>query len=101
MNKLTKAIAYESKKQGYGVGVTLFCPGPVKTNFGKRDGIADGMGAVTAEVAAKKAVEGMLKGRQVVFSDNKTRLLVYLSKIIPERILTAFVYKQQLKKRFQ
>ena len=101
VHKLTRAIAYESKKKRYGVKITLFCPGPVKTNFGKRDNISDGVGAITAEAAAKKAVDGMLKGRAVVYSDFKTRLLVCLSKIIPEFILTAFVYDQQLKKKSQ
>lgn len=99
VNSLTKAIAFESSKRRYGVDITLFCPGPVKTNFGKREGISDGAGAITAEEAAKKAVDGMLKGKKVVFPNVSTKLLTFLSKIVPESILTGIVYKQQIKKR--
>lgn len=98
VSRLTSALAYESKKNGYGVGVTLFCPGPVKTDFGKKYGIKDGKGAISSSVAAKKAVEGMLNGKTVVFPNLYTRMLVVLSRLLPESILSNIVYKQQLKK---
>ena len=98
VHRLTRALSRESQRNGYGVKLTLFCPGPVKTNFGKKDGISDGTGAITAELAAKKAVDGMLNGKEVVFPDFKTKLLVVGSKFLPEKLLSCFVYRQQLKK---
>lgn len=98
VHRLTRALSRESERCGYGVKLTLFCPGPVKTGFGKKDGISDGVGAITAELAAAKAVNGMLKGKEVVFPNLTTKLLVCLSKLIPEKLLSKFVYRQQLKK---
>lgn len=98
VHRLTRALSRESERCGYGVKLTLFCPGPVKTQFGKTDGIADGSGAITAELAALKAVNGMLKGKEVVFPDLKTRFLVCISRVVPEKLMSRLVYRQQLKK---
>ncbi len=98
VHRLTRALSREAERCGYGVKLTLFCPGPVITNFGKEDGIAVGKGAVTAEFVARKAVDGMLKGKEIVFSDFLTGVLVFLSRILPEKTMSRLVYKQQLKK---
>lgn len=93
---LSEAIAYETRKTG--VSISVFCPGPVATEFGKRDGISDGRGALTPEFAARRAVEGALKGKRLVFPDFKTRALVFFSRFIPREILLKIVAKEQLKK---
>lgn len=98
VTRLTRAVQTELKRNPTGVTVTLFCPGPVKTAFGKKDGISDGSGAITAAVAAKKAVDGMLKGKEIVFPNFLTKLSVLGSKILPECITARFVYKIQIKK---
>ena len=98
VKRLTDALWVESKKRKEGVTVTLFCPGPVKTDFGKRDGIADGAGAVTPQLAVRRAVDAVLCGKRVAFPNFSTRALVLLSKLLPECLMAKFVYKQQLKK---
>lgn len=99
VHRLTRALSFESRKNKYGVNITLFCPGPVDTTFGKADEIKSGIGAITPRIAAKRAVDAMFKGREVAYSNFKTRLLVYSSKLIPEKILTSIVYKQQVNKQ--
>ena len=98
VKRLTDAIYSESHRCGYGVTLTLFCPGPVKTDFGKRDGIADGAGAVTAELVARRAVEAVMRGKRVAFPNFQTRALVFMSRFLPESLMAKIVYKQQLKK---
>ena len=98
VKRLTDAISAESKRCGYGVTITLFCPGPVKTDFGKKDGISDGVGAITPEFAARRAVEAVMCGKRIAFPNFSTRALIWLSRLLPERFLAKFVYKQQLKK---
>lgn len=99
VHRLTRAISFESRKNKYGVNVTLFCPGPVNTTFGMSDKIKSGLGAVLPKIAAERAIDALFKGREVAYSDFKTRLLVYMSKLIPEWILTKIVYKQQVNKQ--
>jgi len=99
VHRLTRAISSECKKHSKNITVTLFCPGPVKTDFGKADGIKDGKGAISPEFAAKKALDGLFKGKEVVFPNFTTRFLVFLSKVLPEKVTTEIVYKEQLKKK--
>lgn len=93
---LTDAISYEVRKTG--VSVSVFCPGPVKTEFGSADGIKDGKGAISPRCAAVSAVEGALRGKRIIFPDAKTRALVFFSRFMPRKILMKIVAKQQLKK---
>lgn len=93
---LSEAISYEVRNTG--VCVSVLCTGPVATEFGKRDGIADGRGALTPEFTARRAVEGALKGKRIIFPDFKTRALIFFSRFIPRRILLKIVAKEQLKK---
>ena len=94
---LSEAISWENRKKG--VSLSVFCPGPVATDFGKADGITDGRGAISAELAAKKAIDGALKGKRIIYPDLKTRALVVFSKFAPRRLLLKIVEKQQLNKR--
>jgi len=94
---LSEAVAWETRKKG--VGVSVFCPGPVKTEFGKLDGISDGRGAISAELAAKRAVDGALRGKRIIYPVLKTRALVLSSRLLPRKLLLKIVEKQQANKR--
>jgi len=94
---LSEAVAWETRKKG--VGVSVFCPGPVTTEFGKLDGISDGRGAISAELAAKRAVDGALRGKRIIYPVLKTRALVLSSRLLPRKLLLKIVEKQQANKR--
>lgn len=93
---LTEAVSYECRKTG--VRVCTFCPGPVKTEFGKTDAISDGRGAISAEFAARKAVLGALQGKRIIYPNFSTRALVFFSRFLPRTLLLKIVANQQLKK---
>ncbi len=94
--RLSRAVAHEVRKTG--VIVSCFCPGPVDTDFGKQDGISCGRGAISAEKAALRAVEGLERGKKIIFPDLKTKLLVFVSRFIPDSILLRIVEREQKKK---
>ncbi|MBR5459661.1 MAG: SDR family oxidoreductase [Clostridia bacterium] len=93
---LSEAISYELRKSG--VTASVFCPGPVKTEFGLADGISHGIGAISPELAARKAVDGVLKGKRIIYPNLQTRMLVFASRFIPREALLKIVAKQQAKK---
>ena len=94
---LSEAVAWETRKKG--VSVSVFCPGPVATEFGKADGISDGRGVISAEFAARRAVDGALKGKRIIYPDFKTRALVFSSRLLPRTLILKIVEKQQANKR--
>lgn len=93
---LSEAIAWETRNKG--VSVSVFCPGPVVTEFGKADGILDGRGAISAKLAAKRAVDGALRAKSIIYPDFKTRALCFASRLFPRKLLLKIVEKQQINK---
>lgn len=87
--------------RGTGVTATTLCPGPVHTGFGERAGFSkeDAEAAlpavmwVTAEDVAKKAVEGMVKGRLVVIPGKVNRVAAALSQVTPRSLLLPILVK--------
>lgn len=93
---LSEAISYELRKSG--VTVSVFCPGPVSTEFGLADGISDGKGAISSKLASKRAVDGALKGKRIIYPNFQTCLLVFASRFLLRKFLLKIVEKQQAKK---
>ncbi|MEO6605598.1 MAG: SDR family oxidoreductase [Aeromicrobium sp.] len=95
----TQSLAGELR--GTGVTATTLCPGPVHTGFGERAGFSkeDAEAAlpavmwVTAEDVAKKAVEGMAKGRLVVIPGKVNRVAAALSQVTPRSLLLPILAK--------
>ena len=93
---LSEAVSQEVGNKD--VTVSVFCPGPVKTEFGYRDGLSDGRGAISPEFAARRAVDGALSGKRIIYPNLQTWTLVFFSRFIPRRMLLKIIEKQQLKK---
>lgn len=79
---LSMAIAYELKKMGSGVHISIFCPGPVKTNFSKRAHVHFKINSITSCEASKCAVEGMFQEKTVIIPCNM-KFLKCLMKVAP------------------
>ncbi len=93
--KLSSAVREELRRKNVPVSITVFCPGPVKTEFGDVSGCNDGKGAMTPEEAAKKAIRGMLKGKRIVVPTFLTKCTHLIAKILPESISVRMVYNIQ------
>jgi hypothetical protein len=98
----TEAIAEELS--GSKTTVTCLCPGPVKTNFQKRAGIADsnllhGPLLVEVQEVARIAYDGMKKGKRVVIPGWKNRAVVESLRLSPRRVTPKVVRRLHEKKQ--
>ncbi len=90
---LSEALYKELKP--YGVTVSSLCPGATATQFAKSAGRVDAGFAMSAEFVAKKAFEGLQKGKKVIIPGIQNKLLIK----VPRSIAAYFVarYQQKLK----
>lgn len=80
---LTAAAAAEVKKKKKNVGVSVFCPGPVNTDFNNRAGVKFSIKPISSSFAAQKAIEGMFERKTVIFPRKRDRLYAVVSRIAP------------------
>ena len=98
--RLSEAIGAELKKRKSNVGISVFCPGPVDTEFNKVADVKFALPGITARRAAEKAVSGMFKKKRVITCPGTVGFLRFLSKITPDAVAEHFVYKMQAKKEW-
>ena len=96
--RLSLAIAQELKKTKSKVRISIFCPGPVNTNFNNRAGVVFSVKPISADFAAKYAIDNALSGRTVIIPTLKMKLGVLGAKLAPEKILSSVTYTIQKKK---
>lgn len=96
--RLSLAIAQELKKTKSKVRISIFCPGPVDTNFNNRAGVVFSVKPISADCAAKYAIDNALSGRTVIIPTFKMKLGVLGAKLAPEKILSSVTYTIQKKK---
>lgn len=96
--RLSLAIAQELKKTKSKVRISIFCPGPVDTNFNNRAGAVFSVKPISADFAAKYAIDNALSGRTVIIPTFKMKLGVLGAKLAPEKILSSVTYTIQKKK---
>jgi short-subunit dehydrogenase len=84
---------------GTGVSLTALCPGPVSTEFADIAGVADleaglpGFLSQTAEEVARAGVQGMVRGKRVVFTGLPHRLVAQAGRFTPRSALLPIVNK--------
>ena len=96
---LTLGIIRELKKDKSKVKVSLFCPGPVKTNFNKVANVKFNIESISSEYASIYAIDNMFKDKGIIVPPNMklTKLLV---KIVPYNIVTlinSYVQERKIK----
>ena len=96
--RLSLAIAKELKKTKSKVRISIFCPGPVDTNFNNRAGVVFSVKPISADFAAKYAIDNALSGRTVIIPTFKMKLGVLGAKLASEKILSSVTYTIQKKK---
>ena len=92
---LTKGIYEELRHDKSKVKVSCLCPGPTKTNFLPTAGVKFNTKLATAEYVAKYAINKMFKGKLVIIPTLKIKSVMFLSKIVPHKIIARFTYKIQ------
>lgn len=92
---LTRGIYEELRRDKSKVKITCLCPGPTKTNFLPTAGVRFNTKLATAEYVAKYAINNMFKGKLVIIPTLKIKTVMFLSKIVPHKLIARFTYKIQ------
>lgn len=83
---LSLAIYEELKKDKSKVKMSIFCPGPVDTNFNNVANVKFNIGALSSEYASKVAIEGMFQNKLLIIPYNM-KVNHLLTKIAPTKIV--------------
>lgn len=97
--RLSEAIYEELRRRKSHVHISVFCPGPVRTEFDKVAGVKFSLtGFITSEFAAKYAVDGALRGKMLIVPF-KMRLVKFAMRLVPEKLMLRVAYHVQHKKQ--
>ena len=83
---LSLAIYEELKKDNSKVKISVFCPGPVNTNFNNVANVKFNIAPLSSEYASKIAIEGMFQNKLIIVPNNM-KLNHLLTKIAPTKIV--------------
>lgn len=84
--------------KGSGVTVSAFCPGSVATEFNNVAKTTSSSKPISAEYAVKYALKQMFKGKALIIPTFKMKMAFFMSKLMPENLLTEFSYSVQKKR---
>ena len=94
---LTWARSLAEELRESGVTVSCVCPGPVPTGFQDRAGFDPGRRSrpltLSAERVARIALDGTLRGRELVIPGWRNRLVAGLARLVPWRWLAPLVHR--------
>ncbi|MDY3929614.1 MAG: SDR family oxidoreductase [Clostridia bacterium] len=97
--RLSEAVAEEIAKSKSNVHLSVLCPGPVDTEFNSVANVRFGVSSITAEYAAKYALNKMFKNKTVIVPSLLIKCTRLLSKLSPDNISAKIVYKIQKAKK--
>ena len=90
------AISEELKKANSKVKISVFCPGPVDTNFNNVANVKFKIKSITSEYAARYAIDNMFKNKVLIIPTNM-QLMQKLIKISPTNLVLKMVGNSQEK----
>lgn len=96
--RLSEAVDEELKRRNKNVRVSVLCPGPVKTEFDSVANVSFSLKGVDSRYVASYALKKMFAGKRVIIPGFTVKLLVFLSRFVPEGILSKITYHIQKKK---
>lgn len=97
---LTESIYEELRRKKSGVKISVLCPGPVNTNFSKRANVK-GLKGLNPEYVAEYTIKEMFNNKLVIIPTFKMRLVVFLNRLLPRRLLLKISYSVQKRKKIK
>ncbi len=97
---LTLAIYEELKRDKSNVKISLFCPGPVNTNFNNVANCHFNIKALDSKYASKYAIDNMFKNKLLIIPYNM-KLIRILTKIAPIKLvlyINSFIQRRKINK---
>jgi len=95
---LTEAINEELRRENSNVYIGVLCPGPVDTNFNKIAGVEFNLKSMTSSAVAKYAIDKMFKRKMLIIPGIKIKLGVFITRLLPRKLMTKISYGIQKKK---
>ena len=97
ITSLSLAIYEELKRDSSKVKISIFCPGPVNTNFNNVADVKFNIPSISSDYASKVAIDGMFQNKLIIIPDNMkinhtltkivpTKVILYINSLIQERI---------------
>ena len=96
--RLTTSIYEELRRKKSNVHVSVFCPGPVRTNFNNVANVKFELSSLSSEYVARYTVKKMLKGCTDIIPGSTIKFLRFIGKITPDNISSKIVYKTHKRK---
>lgn len=100
VTSLTLAIYQELKRSKSKVKVSLFCPGPVNTNFNNVANVHFTIKGLDSKKASKYAIDNMFKNKLLIIPNNM-KLVRILTKISPIKLtlyINSFIQEKKFNK---
>jgi len=94
---LSLAIYEELKKDKSNVKISVFCPGPVKTNFDKVANVKFNVMQLDSKYASKYAIDNMFLNKLIIIPPNM-KINKFLAKIAPTKLVLFINSKIQKRK---
>ncbi len=95
----TCSIYEELRRNKSDVKISLLCPGPVATNFDNVAGVRFSLKQLSSEYVAKYVIEQALdKNKFLIIPGFKIKLLMFIKRILPIKMLLKIAYNSQHKK---
>lgn len=88
---LSFSEALYNELKPYNIKVTALCPGTTNTEFAKSSGKGELKNAMSARTVAEIGYRALIKGKRVEVPGILNKVLVFVSKITPRRILASIV----------
>lgn len=83
---LSLAIYEELKKDNSKVKISIFCPGPVSTNFNNVANVKFNISSIDSNYASKLAIDGMFQDKLIIVPPNM-KINHFLAKISPTKMV--------------
>ncbi len=95
--KLTQSIYEELKQEGCDIKVSALCPGPIKTPFVDKANVKFKTKLMSSRYVARYAIDNMFKGKYMILPGVNNKIIRFLSKIVPDKIIGKIVYNMEEK----
>lgn len=89
------AIYEELIQEKSNVKISVLCPGPVETNFNNVAGGSFNTKSASSEFVAKYAIDKMFKNKLIIIPTLKIKLAVFLTRLVPTKLLLKINYHIQ------
>ncbi len=97
--RLSEALHEEMRRDKINVGVSVLCPGPVKTEFNAVADVRFAVKGLESEYVAKYAIDKALAGKMVITPGKLLKLTKFLEHFASEKLLTRMSYNVQMKRK--